>query len=144
MFKISVLITQFLLCGLLGWVAEIMFTGLLDPIRNKRFSLTSTTYIWMFPIYGLLAFIYPPVHDLIKGYEWYIRGAIYMIAFFIVEYASGWILLKVTGDYVWKYTSKFNIHGLIQLPHAPVWFFAGLGFEKVYPYIVKASRLLSA
>lgn len=142
MFKVSTLTVQFVLCGLLGWIAEVVFTGAIDPVKNRRFSLTSTTYLWMFPIYGLLAFFYPPLHDSIGGYQWYIRGAIYMIAFFVVEYATGWILLKVTGDYVWRYTSRFNLHGLVQLPHAPVWFFAGLGFERVYPVIVKLSRVL--
>ena len=97
----------------------------------------------MFPIYGLLAFCYPPIYDLIAGYTWYIRGIIYMIGFFVVEYVTGWILIKITGDFVWKYTSRFNLHGLIQLPHAPAWFLAGLGFEKIYPYIVKISKFLA-
>lgn len=144
MFKVSNLTMQFILCGLLGWVAEVIFTGILDPIKNKRFSLTSTTYLWMFPIYGLLAFVYPPLHDMIRGYDWYVRGAIYMITFFVIEYATGWILLKVTGGYVWQYTSRFNLHGLIQLPHAPVWFLAGLGFERVYLYIVKIAGVLTS
>ena len=143
MVRLSPIVMQFILCGILGWIAEIIFTGLIDIVKNKRFSLTSTTYLWMFPIYGLLAFLYPPLHDFIAGYEWYIRGAIYMFAFFIVEYVTGWILLKATGNYVWHYTSKFNLSGLIQLPHAPVWFFAGLGFEKIYPYVVKLSALLT-
>lgn len=133
---------QFILCGLLGWIVEVFFNGIKDPIRNSRFSLMGHTYLWMFPIYGLLAFVYPPLHDAVNGLEWYLRGVIYMCTFYTVEYASGWILLKVTGDYVWKYTSRFNLNGLIQLPHAPVWFLAGLGFEKLYPYIVKMSQVL--
>lgn len=141
MIKISTVGMQFILCGLLGWVSEVVFTGITDPFKNKRFSLTSTTYLWMFPIYGLLAFCYPPIHDIIRNYDWFVRGFIYMIAFFAVEYVTGWILKKVTGDFVWQYTSRFNLHGLIQLPHAPVWFFAGLGFEKIYPYIVRLSKV---
>jgi len=135
---------QFILCGFLGWISEVIFTGAIDPFQNRRFSLTSTTYIWMFPIYGLLAFCYPPVHDMIGGQAWYIRGVIYMFGFFIVEYITGWLLLKATGDYVWHYTSKFNLNGLIQAQYAPVWFFAGLGFEKAYPYIVRISKVLTA
>lgn len=142
MIKVSVLTMQFLLCGALGWMAEVVFTGIIDPIKNKRFSLTSTTYLWMFPIYGLMAFIYPPLYKMIGGYEWYIRGFIYMCLFFAVEYVTGWILKKVTGDFVWQYTSRFNLHGLIQLPHAPVWFFAGLGFEHIYPFIVRLSKFM--
>ena len=134
---------QFILCGLVGWIAELILTGLRDPFKNKRFSLTSTTYLWMFPIYGLLAFVYPPLRDILGSNPWYIRGLVYMLVFYMVEYATGWILLKVTGDYVWRYTSKFNLNGLIQLSHVPVWFFAGLGFEKLYPYIVKISKFLT-
>jgi uncharacterized membrane protein len=144
MIKVSPMIMQFILCGLLGWIAEIIFTGLLDPFKNKRFSLTSTTYLWMFPIYGLMAFIYPPLFAIIKTYPWFARGFVYMIAFFVIEYITGWLLKKATGDFVWHYTSRFNLHGLIQLPHAPAWFFAGLGFEKAYPFIVKISKFLIA
>lgn len=144
MVKVSVMTMQFVLCGTLGWIAEVVFTGVTDPFKNKRFSLTSTTYIWMFPIYGLLAFLYPPLYRIIGGYEWFIRGFIYMLVLFLIEYITGWILKKATGDFVKQYTSRFNLHGLIQLSHAPVWFFAGLGFEKIYPFIVKMSKFIAA
>ncbi len=143
MFVVSKLTMQFILCGLLGLLAEVIFTALTDIFTNRRIILKSSTSLWMFPIYGLLPFIYPPLHDYIQGYDWYIRGAIYMVAFYIVQYVSGWILLKVTRDHVWEYKSKFNLHGHIDLPHAPVWFFAGLGFEHLYPYIVRLSKILT-
>ena len=49
---------RFILCGILGWCMEIVFTSARCLI-TKDSRLMGHTSLWMFPIYGLAACIYP-------------------------------------------------------------------------------------
>jgi hypothetical protein len=33
--------------------------------------------------------LYEPLHDVIRAWPWFARGAIYMIGFFVIEYLTG-------------------------------------------------------
>ena len=48
---------RFVLYGLLGWAIEIVWTALGSTVggAQRSWRLAGTTYLWMFPIYGLLA-----------------------------------------------------------------------------------------
>jgi len=91
----------------------------------------------MFFIYGLAVFL-EPVHDAIRGYSWVIRGIIWMVAIFFIEYITGYFLDLVVGSCPWNYarTTPFStISGYIRLDYAPAWFAAGLAFEKVHDFL---------
>lgn len=47
---------NFIHCGLLGWCLEILFTAF-HSFRRRDFKLSGITSIWMFPIYGMAAFL---------------------------------------------------------------------------------------
>ncbi len=118
----------FLRCGLIGWCMEIIFTAL-GALRRREYALKGTTSIWMFPIYGCASFLTPLFHLLKKKSIW-LRGSIYMTLIFIAEFCSGAFLRK-RGLCPWNYNrSKWNICRLIRLDYAPLWFCAGLFFEK--------------
>jgi uncharacterized membrane protein len=142
---------HFAIYGLLGWSGEIMFTSTYDlvtgarqadgdrpgvrlPItRGDRLALCGRTYLWMFPIYGLCAFGFEPLHDAIRGWAWPLRGLIYMAGIFGVEAITGLLLKLLIGRCPWDYSyTRTSVAGVIRLDYAPVWFAAGLVLERVH------------
>ena len=128
------MITKFIIFGALGWCMEVLWTGLVSLVKKDDIRLISTTSIWMFFIYGMGSFIgllFPFVLHL----NFFARGLIYMLCIFFVEYATGRIMQKLKIC-PWDYSdSKFHIHGVIRLDYAPLWFGAGLLFERVFLWI---------
>jgi uncharacterized membrane protein len=135
------MITQFMLFGAAGLIAEITFTSIKRLFTDRAYELKGETSLWMFPIYGLIAFIFPLISFRIGFLPWFVRGLIYMVVFYIIEYAAGTILRKMKVC-PWNYPPKYSLNGLICFLYAPFWFAAGLGVEKIYPYIVGVSRYL--
>lgn len=122
-------IQQFIRCGILGWCIEIIFTSL-SSLRRRDLSLKGNTSLWMFPIYGLACFIAPLSRLLEKNPIWK-RGLIYAAVFFIGEYSCG-SLLKKKEICPWDYShSKWNIQKVIRLDYLPLWFLAGLLYERL-------------
>lgn len=88
------------------------------------------TSLWMFPIYGLAACIYP-LNRVLRHFPVWLRGALYSGCILSVEYASG-MILKHFSCCPWNYEgAKYNINGVIRLDYAPFWAAAGLIFEKI-------------
>ena len=126
---------RFLIYGVFGWCFEILWTSLTEKIRGTQrdWRLVGHTYLWMFPIYGLLAPIGEPVHNALRGYQWYLRGLIYLLAIWAVEFATGWLLKTLTGKCPWDYSHlRGNFRGIVALEYAPVWFLFGLAFERLH------------
>jgi uncharacterized membrane protein len=134
-------VIRFVIYGLLGWCGEIIWTALSEKVTGAQpgWRLPGTTYLWMFPIYGLIAPLYEPVHNLSRNWPWPARGLVYMLGFFAVEYLSGWLLRRLTGVCPWDYAARtrWHIHGLIRLDYAPVWFAVGLALEPVHDFLVR-------
>ena len=132
---------RFILYGLGGWCGEIIFTSIRDRIRGRvhDWKLTGTSYLWMFPIYGSIAILYEPVHDAIRPWAWPLRGIVYMLGFFAIEYLTGWLLKKLTGACPWDYSrwSPYSVNGFIRLDYAPIWFLIGLGLEPIHDFLVR-------
>ena len=120
---------KFILCGTLGWCMEIIFTGL-SSLKDHEHRLTAKTSIWMFPIYGM-ACLLAPLCRLMRGKSLLLRGSVYTFCIFAGEFISG-SLLKGHGACPWDYSrAKYNIKGVVRLDYAPLWFGAGLLFEKI-------------
>lgn len=84
----------------------------------------------MFPIYGMAAFLQPVCHFL-KGKPFLVRGLTYAGLIFMGEYLTG-MLLKKRSLCPWDYSrSKWHINKLVRLDYIPVWFLAGLLFERL-------------
>nr|NSL49926.1 hypothetical protein [Dendrosporobacter quercicolus DSM 1736]SDM92643.1 Putative ABC-transporter type IV [Dendrosporobacter quercicolus] len=121
--------------GLIGWCLEIVWTGL-GSLLSGDIRLTAQTYLWMFPIYGLAAVLFEPLHDAIRLWPLGARGGVWMLLCFTVEYLSGWMLRSAIGAAPWDYSAAvFHIHGLIRLDYAPAWFGAGLLFERLHDWL---------
>ncbi|MBU5590348.1 putative ABC transporter permease [Clostridium sp. MSJ-4] len=125
------MIKKFVIYGLLGFCGEVLWTGIGSLVKGDV-KLTGWTYIWMFFIYGLAVFL-EPIHDRTRHLSFFIRGGIYMVLIFMTEFITGSILLKVLGVCPWNYAGKpLSPYGLITFTYAPVWFVAGLIFEKIH------------
>ena len=65
------------------------------------------------------------------------ENIITMCLIFLTEYVSGTILKK-RNCCPWDYShAKLNIHGVIRLDYAPVWFLTGLLYER---FLTRADR----
>jgi uncharacterized membrane protein len=131
---------KFIIYGLIGWIMEVIWTGS-GSLLTMDFSLTSHTSLWMLFIYGC-AVLLEPVHNKIRSVNWFLRGMLYMILIFSIEYISGWLLREIIGVCPWDYSQNtYNIDGLIRLDYAPAWFFAGLLFERMHDFLDKILKL---
>lgn len=120
---------NFAICGLTGWCMEIVYTSL-TSLGKKDMTLMGNTSIWMFPIYGSAAVI-GELYPFLKKYPPLLRGGIYGIGIFSMEYLSG-SFLKKHRLCPWDYSNaKLNINGLIRLDYLPLWMCAGLIFEQI-------------
>jgi len=136
---------RFVLYGLLGWCGEIVFTAL--PRRwPPDWRLAGHTTLWMFPIYGLIAPLYEPVHTALRAWPWPVRGLIYMVGFMAVEFITGWLLVRLIGRCPWDYAGKTRWHilGLTRLDYAPIWFAVGLGLEPVHDFLLVLTPAIQA
>ena len=120
---------KFILCGLLGWCLEVFWTGL-KSLQRRQLKLEGHSSIWMFPIYGMAAFISPLSRGL-RGKSVWLRGSIYAASIFLVEFLTGsW--LKKRDLCPWDYSkARLNVNGVIRLDYAPVWFLTGLLYERI-------------
>ena len=135
------MVKRFVIYGLLGLCAEVLWTGFASMI-NGDMRLTSSTCIWMFPIYGLAVFL-EPIHNWIRHFSVFTRGGVYMVLIFAAEFTSGLLLKELLGVCPWYYKDDFlSIYGLITLRYIPVWFSAGLIFEKIHDALIRINLII--
>jgi len=109
---------------------EVFWTGL-NALLKKDYKLSSTTSVWMFFIYGMAVFL-EPVILVLQPLPLVVRGLVYALCIFAVEYVTGGFMKRVNLC-PWDYSgSRYSIQGVIRLDYAPVWFTAGLIFERVF------------
>lgn len=127
---------RYAIYGVIGWFIEVIWTGFSSALRGD-WRLVSRTYLWMFFIYGL-AVILEPVHQYIRDYYWWVRGIIWTVVIFSIEYMTGFLLDIVIGSCPWSYAqvSPFStVSGYVRFDYAPAWFVAGIAFERIHDYM---------
>ncbi len=127
------MLIRFIIYGLLGWNMEIVYTGFGSALRGDM-RLEAQTYLWMFPIYGL-AVLLERLHDAMRPLHWYLRGLVWVLVIWTVEYTTGWTIRSIVGTSPWIYREGWQVNGLIRLDMAPLWFMAGLLFEKLHDWL---------
>lgn len=139
------MLIRFILYGLGGWCGEIIFTALTESLPNRDWRLKGTSYLWMFPIYGLLAPLYEPVHDLIRDLPLLGRAVIWSLGFTLIELTTGWLIARLTGRCPWDYSEKrFGINAYIRWDFFPVWAIIGLALEPVHDFLVRLTPAIEA
>lgn len=128
---------NFMIFGVLGWCAEILWTGFCSLLKGDV-TLAAKTYLWMFPIYGMAGMI-SPMFLFFRQYcpRWQ-RAGVYVLAIFTVEFLTGWLLQRLTGACPWDYGDRFfSVMGFIRLDYAPLWVILGLFLEEVSVFLAK-------
>lgn len=128
---------NFMIFGVLGWCAEILWTGFCSFLMGDA-SLTAQTYLWMFPIYGLAGVCMPLFLAFRRYCPLWQRVGVYVFVIFTVEFITGWLLQVMTGICPWDYgDSFFSVRGFIRLDYAPLWAILGLFFERVALFLAE-------
>lgn len=135
------MIISFISFGILGMVAQVVFGGAKELVTKRDWGLKGQASLWMMPVYGLVAFLFPPVAIRVSEWPWYGRAIAYGAAFYVVQLILGLILTKFNRC-PWHYSDKWAFRGIISLPYAPLWCLAGLGVEKVWPWVKAISAAL--
>ena len=141
------MLTRFVIYGLGGWCAEVVFTALTQSLPKRDWRLLGYSYLWMFPIYGLMAPLYEPLHDAIRDAPLAVRAVIWSLGFTAVEYATGWAIERFTGRCPWDYVaagSRFAINPYIRWDYFVLWALAGLGLEPVHDFLVRVTPAIEA
>jgi len=131
---------------LIGITLEVFWTSISHLIEARNPRLVGKTYLWMFPIYAVVPFIYSFVLSQFQGANMFVRGIFYMIGFYLLEFISGYLIKKAVGVSPWNYKNhsinifgkKYKTHfkGLICLEYAPVWYIYGILFEFYYIFLM--------
>lgn len=109
---------------------EILWTGL-GSLFKGDVTLSGFSNIWMFFIYGMAVFL-EPLHDIMRSWRWPVRGIMWVIIIWGIEYTTGLLLGNMLGTLPWEYTGRFAVDSLVRLDYAPAWFIAGLFFERMH------------
>ncbi len=136
---------RFVLYGMGGWCGEIIFTAVTGSLSARDGRLMGRTYLWMFPIYGLLGPLFEPVHDAIRLHPWPLRALIWAVGFTLVEHSSGWLLHRLTGRCPWDYQAagrRWAINPYIRWDYLPLWALVGLGMEPIHDFLVRLTPFL--
>jgi uncharacterized membrane protein len=131
----------FVAFGCVGITTEIFFTAIMSIFEainageSINWRLMGFSYIWMFPIYGLVAFLAPILLKAIAKYPLLLRLFISALVIFTVEFITGFILDKVTGRCPWEYQHGYHVMGYIQLEYLPAWMGFSFMIEKIYNFL---------
>ena len=125
----------FALFGVIGVCFEVFINSIQKFMKTREITLMGHSSIWMFFIYGTSYFIILYVTTFFLNFNILIRGFIYMILFYMLEFSSGFILKKFKMI-PWDYSEfKYNFKGIIALQFAPLWYIGGIFLETIYLYL---------
>lgn len=124
------MLKRFFFYGLAGWGIEMVWTGA-GSLISGDLRLLGESNLWMFFIYGSAVFL-EPLHHAIARWNFLLRGLVWVLVIWSIEYASGWLLYTVLGVYPWYYSDSLSVNGFITIAYAPAWFIAGMVFERLH------------
>ncbi|MDO8571491.1 MAG: hypothetical protein Q7R79_02335 [bacterium] len=129
------------LCSLfacIGLGMEVAFTATRNVLFRKNKSGMGYSSIWYAPLYACAPVFFFLFHTWLFAFPWFLRGLLYVASIFAVEYcgmsALRILLGKSPSESEYR-RSRWNIHGLIRLDYAPLWFLAGFAFEYAFLFI---------
>jgi len=124
----------FALYGCLGTTTEVFFTAMVDMISGDAHDLRlkGVSYIWMFPIYGITAFVFPIGYERVKRFNVLVRSLFYGLAIMTVELVAGFLLEQLTGRCPWQYQTGWHVGGYVRLDYLPLWMLFGAVIEAVH------------
>lgn len=126
----------FMFFAMLGVTTEVCYTAFVDLIDQwgpeMSFSLKGVSYIWMIPIYGSAAFLFPIGYRLLKLWPRLLRYLAYGVGILVVELITGFILEQATGKCPWEYQTGWHLGGYIRFDYLPLWMMFGATLEEFH------------
>jgi hypothetical protein len=114
---------------------EIAFTAVADFLAHPDVRLTGHSYLWMFPIYGLVPFLLGAAWPRLERLALPLRLALYVAVLLAGEFVAGTILHACLGQCPWEpgyRQSRWAIMGVTRLDYAPFWVLPCWVFERLY------------
>lgn len=140
--RLSDIFVHFLVGGLAGIVVEFFFTGVKSLCYGDKKG-TSTSYIWMPPIYGLAYLAMVLLRINVEAPVW-LMAFPYALIMFVSEFLYGMLLLKILKVIPWDYgRGRWTIMGAVQLKYAPFWYLLGLCVNPVFDALQRLLDLLA-
>ncbi len=134
---------RFVVYGALGWCAEIIWTAVRKRVTNQSHDwlLMGETSLWSFLMYGSMALVFEPVHNLLRPQFILLRAFVYLLGFWTIEYIGGWLVWKITGTKPWDYSKSpgGSLNGLIRWNFVLVWPWFGLLMELIHNFLIRLS-----
>jgi len=125
---------RFALYAALGLLIEVLFTGVRSVLQGNP-SATSTTYLWMIPIYGFAALAMEGLQSA-TGWRWVSLAPAFVLLIFAIEYVSGWAIKQLIGVCPWDYgQSEWTPGGYINLRYTPFWLALAAGFGPISTWV---------
>ncbi|MCL4377822.1 MAG: putative ABC transporter permease [Actinobacteria bacterium] len=122
----------FFIYSFFGVGVEVFFTSIKDYIKTRDIAFRGRSYLWMFPIYGVMGIIIGPLYNAIIKAPFILRGFIYMAVIFIGEFIYGYLLKLIIKKVPWEYKSKWAIMGIARMDYLPFWLVLGYIMELLY------------
>lgn len=131
---------------MVGLTMEVIWTAFVWFFKERKIKLVGSTSLWMIPIYAMSPYLFSFVIKYFSYMNIFLRGFLYMVLIFIIEYMVGMLFRKILKISPWDYSKdtkdhtgyycKYNIKGLIALEFAPLWCIMGLVGEFIYLYLL--------
>lgn len=121
--------------GVIGIGLETIYTAFNHFWQTKDKHLRGYSSLWYLPLYALTPLFFTLLPSAFFGLLWPIKGLIYVVGIFTVEFISMGLLRMLLGSSPSEkeyYQSRHNVRGLICLDMALAWFCAGLMFEFLF------------
>lgn len=164
-YKFRLFLIRFFIIGMMGYIVEIYFTGMLNLIKCIGASITQgipfdlpravmgKVGIFAFFIYCWAAipftFFTNPLKKLIKNdllipkFGILLRGIVYGFIFLGIEFLGGVFLLFVLKMRAWNYSHlPLNFMGIITLLYVPLWTVAGIIGEWFHDRLLQIDDIL--
>ena len=121
----------------IGITMEVIATSIMDFVKSRDPRLKGETYLWMLPVYAVVPSIYIFVQSTFPDINWVVKGLVYMLAFYLLEFIAGLLIKALVGVSPWNYkTYRFHYKEVICLEYAPVWFIYGIVGEKYFEFLI--------
>ena len=132
------MIFEAFLFAIVGLGLEVVETAILFPKDRDR-RLMGYSSLWYIPFYAVFPLVLlHNFHGFFFPLPFYVRGLLYMVIFWIVEYGSMALLRLILGKSPSEdgyYRSRWNVHGLVRLDLGPVWICFGFVFEWIFRHL---------
>ena len=124
------------LFAIAGLGLEVVGTAILDCSKDGERQLKGYSSVWYVPFYAVAPLLlFHNLHASLFALPFYVRGPLYALIFWLVEYPGMWVLRVILGKSPSEtsyYQSPWNVHGLIRLDFGPGLVLLGFALEWIY------------